>query len=297
MRLLFLAALLLALPAAAAPRVVATIAPVHSLTAAVMQGVGEPGLLVPADASPHHFALKPSAAGALAEADVVVRVGPMLETALERPLSTLGADALLLTLAETPGQEPIALDGTEAHADGDTHEEAPIDPHFWLDPRIGALWAARIADALAEADPANAARYRQNAKALADRLSALEAELQRDLAPLRDRGFVLLHDSLRYFGRRFGLHPAAVVAGADAAAPGARRVAEVLTTLRGLDDPCLFDEPQESRALIERLAAESGARIGTLDPIGVDLEPGAELYPALLRQLADALSGCLGPQG
>ena len=56
---------------AGAPRVVASIKPVHSLVSAVMQGAGEPGLLVGGSGSPHAYALRPSEARALSRADIV----------------------------------------------------------------------------------------------------------------------------------------------------------------------------------------------------------------------------------
>ena len=105
MRRIAFAILLLTLPlrAAAEPTVVASIAPVHSLVARVMQGAGDPYLLLPPGASPHDHALRPSDAAALDRAALVFWVGPGLETWLERPLSTLAAGARVIRLADTPG--------------------------------------------------------------------------------------------------------------------------------------------------------------------------------------------------
>ena len=77
---------LFATPALAAPKVVASIPPIHSVVAGVMEGVGEPELLVPGGASPHSYAMRPSEARALSEADVVFWVGEPVETFLEEPL-------------------------------------------------------------------------------------------------------------------------------------------------------------------------------------------------------------------
>lgn len=278
-------------------KVVASIAPVHSIAAAVMAEAGEPLLLVPADASPHHFALKPSAAAALAGAGLVLWVGPSLETALARPLETLGAGARVLRLGGVPGLDPIPLPGGEMHRDehdqSDGHGDGAVDQHFWLDPAVGALWATAIAGALAEADPANATLYHDNAEALRERLAVVEKGIAARLAPLRGREYVVYHDAYRYFGRRFGIAPEAAVVAGDAGRPGARRLSEIAALLRTLDRPCLFAEPQEASGVLDRLAGETGARIGTLDPLGRDLAPGPGLYPALLEGLAEALAGCL----
>src|SRR5512147_1007111 len=92
-------------PAGAAepPRVVVSIKPVHSLVAAVMQGVGEPVLLLQTGASPHTYSLRPSDAQALRRAQLVVWVGEGLEMFLVKPLAALGKDARALELADAPG--------------------------------------------------------------------------------------------------------------------------------------------------------------------------------------------------
>jgi zinc transport system substrate-binding protein len=111
------------------PKVVASIAPVHSLVAGVMAGVGEPVLLVKGGASPHTYALKPSDAAALAAADVVFRVGPGLEAFLDGPLQTLAGGARVVELAAAPGLTllPVREGGVwEAHDHG---HEGEADGH------------------------------------------------------------------------------------------------------------------------------------------------------------------------
>jgi zinc transport system substrate-binding protein len=130
MRNLFLTATFALLPMALlpmagladVPRVVTDILPVHSLTARVMQGVGTPDLLVPAGASPHHFTLKPSQAGALQDADLVIWVGHGLAPWLEGPLDALAGRARIMELAPlSPVQrdfrEGSAFAETESHGD------------------------------------------------------------------------------------------------------------------------------------------------------------------------------------
>ena len=87
--------------AAEAPRVVASITPIHSLVSNVMGEIGEPLLLIRGLASPHSYQLRPSDAAALAEADVIVWVGPGLENVLARPLLALAGEAEILTLSQS----------------------------------------------------------------------------------------------------------------------------------------------------------------------------------------------------
>ncbi len=118
--------------ALAAPQVVVSIKPVHSLVAAIMQGVGEPALIVEGAASPHTYSLKPSNARALENADVVFWVGHGLEAFLEKPLEALAGKATVVELEEAPGlvRLPFREGGAfEAHDHGDEADHADGDEH------------------------------------------------------------------------------------------------------------------------------------------------------------------------
>jgi zinc transport system substrate-binding protein len=122
------------LAAAAAPDVIASIKPVHSLVAAVMAGVGEPAVIIDGAASPHSYALKPSQAAAIEQADVVFWVGPELEAFLEKPIETLGAEATVVDLGEAPGMTllPLREGGSfepHEHDHDEGHEHAEEDGH------------------------------------------------------------------------------------------------------------------------------------------------------------------------
>lgn len=113
--------------AAEPPAVVVSIAPIGSLAAAVMDGVAEPKVLLPGGASPHSYALRPSEARALSDADLVIWVGEALETFLEEPLEALAEADRVVELAETEG---LTLHQSRAggiwdadHGDGHGHEE------------------------------------------------------------------------------------------------------------------------------------------------------------------------------
>ena len=121
----------LATPASADDvRVVATIKPVHSIVSAVMEGVGEPHLIMRGAASPHDFSLRPSDAGKLQDAHVVFLVDHALETSLAGPIATLADDARVVPLADAHGlvHRPLREGGhfeVHDHADHDGHPAAP----------------------------------------------------------------------------------------------------------------------------------------------------------------------------
>ncbi|MEA1938767.1 MAG: zinc ABC transporter substrate-binding protein, partial [Pseudomonadota bacterium] len=257
----FVATLLLALApyqAEAAPRVAASIAPVQSLIAEVMNGIGTVDLIVPPGASPHAYALRPSEASILANADLVVRIGP-LEVFLDRPLNALAGDALRLDLADVPGTTRLAAD---------THNHGNIDPHLWLDPENAKLWLAAIADALTKLDARNADRYRANAQKAAAEMDALIAEIDSTLAPVRGRPYIVFHDAYRYFAHRFGMEAAAAVSLGDGRSPGARHLTGLRATIRDSGAKCVFAEPQFAPDLLHPVTEGLDVRISTLDPLG-----------------------------
>ena len=297
--------------AAEPPRVVASIAPIHSLVAAVTRGVTRPHLLVPAGQSPHTFALAPSDARALAHADLVVAAGGPVDRFLERPLSALAADAPVLRLLDTAGVQRLApRDGgawppggrngateSDEHEQGHDHEHATgehaVDPHAWLAPPNAIAFTRAIADRLAALDPARAERYRANADERIAALTALDRHLATRLALVADRPYLVFHDAYQYLERHYGLAPAGSIAVDAGRPPGARRLLELRDRIRQRGIECLFVEPQFEPGIAHSIAEGTGARIQELDPLGAALEPGPELYPALLTQLAESLRQCL----
>jgi zinc transport system substrate-binding protein len=294
---------LLATPALAeVPKVVTDIAPVHGLVAMVMGDLGAPVLLLDAGSDPHDFQLRPSQAQAVAEAGLVVWIGPQMSPWLDRALAGTGSTGAQLALLSAPGTQTLAYDKDEGHghaAEGhdpaaEGHDHDGTDPHAWLDPRNAETWLGLIAGALARADPANAAAYAANAAAAQARIAALDAQLAARLAPVKDRPFVVYHDALGYFTAHHGLSPLGAIAPGDAASPGARRLRALTEAAGGA--VCVFPEVNHDPDLSGRMAEASGAKLGApLDPEGVGLTPGPDLYPALLTGLADALTGCLAP--
>ncbi|WP_170553929.1 zinc ABC transporter substrate-binding protein [Ruegeria atlantica] len=120
--------------AAEAPKVATDIAPVHSLVARVMDGVGSPDLIIPPGASPHSNAMRPSQARALQSADVVFWVGEELTPWMAKPLSALSEDAQLVTLLDTDGTvlygfRDVTEEGHEEDHHDDHDDHAKHDDH------------------------------------------------------------------------------------------------------------------------------------------------------------------------
>ena len=195
--------------------------------------------------------------------------------------------------AEAEAHEGHDDDHDHDHAgEGHDHAHEGTDPHAWLDPANARAWLIAVAGRLAEADPANAATYAANAEAARARIDALDAELRAALAPMAGRPLFVFHDAYGYLAAAYGLTIAGTIAGGDAAAPGARRLADLRATLARTPEACLFAEANHDPAYVEAIAAETGLRTATLDPAGTELDPGPDLYAAMMRALAEGIAGC-----
>lgn len=286
-------AVLLATRAQSTPDVLATIKPVHSLAAAVMAGVGKPELLIEGAQSEHAYALKPSDAAKIHRAQLVFEIGPDLETYLIRPLAALAPEAKIVRLETAPGVIRLAARSGGLWGAAEPGEGA-ADPHIWLDPENAAAMTRAMTQALIEADPPHARAYRANRDREIAALKALESDLRRQLAPLGARPYLVFHDAYRYFEKRFALSPVGAVTVAPERPVGPRRIETLRAAILAGRVVCVFREPQFSPRLIDTLVEGSRTRVGVLDPLGAELEPGAGLYPRLLNALAASLTGCLG---
>ncbi len=317
-----------------APQVVVTIKPVHSLVAGVMQGLGEPVLLVEGAASPHSYRLRPSQARALVEADLVFWMGAPLESFLDKPLDVLVRHGRVITLYEDAGLQflPARAAGVwdhhaeqpdhgpehggqmgeqaEGHQDGHAHGGADGEPgrqqafgpagydlHVWLDPQNARRIVEAAVTALAGADPANGPRYAENGRRVIQRLEALDAALGARLAPVRRVPYVVFHDAYHHLEHRYALRAVGSISVSPERAPGARRLSEIRARIVALGVRCVFSEPQFTPALVETVVAGTPARLAELDPLGAAIPAGPEAYFHLMQTLADALLGCLSGPG
>lgn len=268
----------------AAPKVVISILPIHSLAAAVMEGIGQPRLLVRGAASPHAYAMRPSDARALADADLVFWIGPDLESFLAKPLAALAGRARIIPLS--------ALRGIRQREPGGGH--SGDDQHLWLDPGNAALIARRMMTILMDMDGKNSAAYSANGTALLHRLGELSKRIEGQLGDVKDRPFVVLHDAYRHFGQRFGLLQAGSLSLNAELPAGAKRLRAIKRLIRTNNVVCVFGEIRGAPRLLQIATEGTGARTGKLDALGLNIKPGPDAYFELLSSLAGEFSRCLG---
>ena len=296
------------------PKVAVDISPVHSLVSRVMLGVGTPDLIVQAGASPHGYTLRPSEAKALQDAQMVFWMGESLSPWMEGALDTLSSDATIITLLETDetillefregamfeehdhddhGDEKHDDHGDEKHDDHGNHEDhGSHDPHAWLSPDNARIWLNLIASQLSIVDPENAGTYFANAAAARSEIEALTIEVNSLLEPVRGKKFIVFHDAYQYFEKAFDLSASGAISLGDASKPSPARIAEIQGRIQEESIDCVLSEPQFNKGLVATVMAGSKAKTSVIDPLGVGLKPGPDLYSELIRNMTKTLVDC-----
>ena len=279
------------------PRVVVSIAPLHSLVAAVMEDEGQPALLLRGGESPHSFSLRPSAARLLSNADILFWIGRELERPLARLLPSLGPhrNVAMLQIADLSvlGNRQLA---PSPQANGDPHghasHDADVDPHVWLSPLNAVVMVDEIVRQLSELDPQRSARYQANGIRLNRSLLALDTELADRLAGVRGN-YAVFHDAYQYLEHRYGLRAVAAVTTHAERRPGAARLSELRKILVDRDVRCLFSEPEFSPRLVGLLREDLPLRHAVLDPLGATIPAGPAAYFETMRTLVRTLTDCM----
>ena len=311
-------------------KVVASIKPIHSLASYLMDGVSKPSLIVDGYASPHGFALKPSHAKMLQEADIIFWIGEDLENFLEKPLNSIAKKAEKIELLEAKGlnklkfRERNIFDGHDDHGhdddghkkkddhddhdddghkkkddnghddDGhkkqDEHGHGEYDPHIWLDPINAKIILNEMVEHLIENDAKNTSTYKSNLEKALKDIDKLTMEVMTELN--QSTSSIVFHDAYQYFEERFNVNVLGAFTVNTDVMPGAEQLAEIREIIEHDKVSCIFSEPQFNPDIINAVAKDMDIKTGVLDPLGATLDPGKGLYFDLIKNMSKSFKGC-----
>ena len=316
-------------PANAEIKVVTSIKPIHSLASYLMDGVAKPDLIVDGYASPHGFALKPSHAKMIQNADIIFWVGEDIESFLEKPLKSIAKKADKIELMEIKGLTKLKFrernifeghddhghkeddhddhakkeDDHDDHGHDDEHKEdghddhgheghahGEYDPHIWLDPMNAKVILSEMAEHLVENDQENEAKYKANLKKAHKDLDKLTKKVKSELN--KDFKSIVFHDAYQYFEKRFGINILGAFTVNTDVMPGAEQLAEIREIIEHDKVSCVFSEPQFNPDIIKAVAKDTNVATGVIDPLGATLNPGKDLYFDLIGNMSKSFKGC-----
>ena len=311
-------------------KVVTSIKPIHSLASYLMDGVGKPDLIVDGYASRHGFAMRPSHAKMLQNADLIFWVGENLESFLEKPLNSIAKKAEKIELMEIKGLNKLEFrernifeehedhghdehkehghkeEKHEDHKEHDEHKEhghkedkhddhqghahGEYDPHIWLDPINAKIILKEMVEHLIENDQKNDSIYKANLKKALKDLDKLTKKVKSELN--KDFKSIVFHDAYQYFEKRFDINVLGAFTVNTDVLPGAEQLSEIREIIEHDKVSCVFSEPQFNPAIINAVAKDMNIKTGVLDPLGATLTPGKTLYFDLIGNMSKSFKGC-----
>jgi len=291
-------------PANSEIKVVTSIKPIHSLASYLMDGVSKPKLIVDGYASPHGFAMKPSHAKMLQEADLIFWVGEGLENFLEKPLDSIAKKAEKIELIEIKKIKKLKFrernifdehddhghKKKDDHDDHDDHGHGEYDPHIWLDPINAKIILNEMVEHLIENDAKNASTYKSNLNKVLKDIDKLTMDVMTELN--QSTSSIVFHDGYQYFEKRFNVNVLGAFTVNTDVMPGAEQLSEIREIIEHDNVSCIFSEPQFNPDIINTVAKDMDIKTGVLDPLGATLDPGKDLYFDLIKNMSKSFKGC-----
>jgi zinc transport system substrate-binding protein len=304
--------------------VITTIKPIESLVNAVIGDTGKTVSLIPPEISPHEFRLKPSDVRILQNSNIVFYISSHLETGIVKMFKNLPKNIKTINLMEETGIDHLSIRDNEAwelhdhddhdkhdakdekHDDHDKHDakdekhddhdkhDAKDDIHIWLDPDNAIKIVRKINKELSLFFPKNAMTYNDNSSKFINELESLKIELKKELLPIKDKPYIVFHDAYQYFERAFELNAIGSIALENDVASSPKQISFIKDKILKSQATCVFQEPQFDSKLVKTVVEGTKVRIGTLDPIGVNILEKENFYLQLLRNMSKSLKKCLG---
>jgi zinc/manganese transport system substrate-binding protein len=288
---LMFAAMVASAQAAERVKVLASFSIIGDLVRQVGGDLVDVDLLVGPNVDMHHFQPSPADSRKFSETKLVVINGLGLEAWADR----------LVKAAGYRGARLVASKGVKALA-GHEHEHGhdghgKYDPHAWQDVANVKIYVTNIRDALSGVDPANKAAYQQNAENYLKQLDALDRDIRAAWAdiPKQRRRVITSHEAFDYYGDAYDVEFLAAQGVSEDAEPSARDIAKLIRQIKKEKITAIFIENIGGERLLDRIAKETGAKIGgelysdALSPPGGPAATYVDMMRYNTRAMTDAL--------
>ncbi len=263
--------------------VVVSIKPVHSIISGLMKDIGEPALLIDGNQTPYDFKLNNEQRQKMADASLVIWVGPELEQSLQADIASLPDSTAVIELLSSPDLKilPSRLSPNQR------------DPFFWMDDRNMLILLDHLSNLLIELDPLRSHIYHRNRRNMLKPLLKIDKEYEYGYRGLKAGVGVQYFDTLRYFEQAYALKTLGQVSASPRHKGDIVSLLKVRGTIINKEANCLFLDKGMSAEHVDLLTEGLTVNIAMLDTLGVDLEPGPDLYLKLMEYNTDVIKQCL----
>lgn len=261
----------------AQPQVSASIKPLQMIALAITEGVSEPTLIIGAGQGPHHPALKPSERQKLADADLVLWVGPSLETAFTQLLDR--NSSAVITAYDLIVEAGLAT--TDSN-----------DAHIWLSTENSRVIAQALTAKLVELDALNQEVYEKNLADFFVALDLLDNDIENLLSDLSNNFFAVYHNAFTYYENQFALQHVASFTDNEEVQPGIRKIMEIREILSAFEVSCLLLEPANNADEIRQLTGREMNMV-TIDVLGAAYPLTKIAYTDFMRDMSELIKRCI----
>ncbi|BFM13859.1 zinc ABC transporter substrate-binding protein ZnuA [Maricurvus nonylphenolicus] len=252
-------------------QVVTSIQPLALIAKTVLPSETQYRVLVPNGGNPHSYALKVSDRQAIANADLVLWIGPQMERFLAKVMKQSTAPSIAMAELDSVTWPEESHNEEVSHHHG--HDHSGQDMHMWLNPNNALELVAAIGRVL-EVNAGNGVNT----------IASLDKSVSEQLHVLKDLNYGVYHDAYSHFTAHYRLSDPIVVSPGEDSRPGARHLHKIRQQLKGGD--CLFVAPGQTNGLSLQVSRAANIPLVKLDPLQADS------YTQLITAMADAFVEC-----
>lgn len=284
--------------------IVTTIKPIYSLVSHLTEGVDEPILLMKQNQSPHHYSMRPSERRLLADAKMIIWVGPQMESFLSKVIKQQKSTTVISVIQATGLtllNKRTAHNNQKSHAHEDQQHvlgniiSQNIDPHIWLSTNNAIAISKYITQQLVAFNPDHSKQYQQNLQQLLNKIEQTKNFITTQLNSqpnLRNTAFIAYHDAFQYFEDEHSLNYIDSINFSDEAGTSLKHIRHIKTLIDKDNIQCLIYQAPKP-AIIKALTKKTAIKASELDPLGLNSKDDKNAWFELMRQLALDFSFCL----
>ena len=262
----------------AAPNVVVSIKPIHSIVSSITQDITEPKLLLKTQESAHHFHLKPSQLSSIENADLVVAIHPNMEIGLNKALSSI------------PQHKKIYIVRYDEHS---KHLNSSQNYHIWLDINNMQEFAKKLTDKLITIDSENKSRYLSNLNKLNKKLDTLQKNIQQKLSAYAGKPVASFSNAFEYFINSNNLKLSTTVTKFHEERLSVYKVLNAKNIIKNSKTKCLITTTEVSNKQINILSEGLNINTARIDIIGFGIKQNVDHYFELMNNIGSKVEKCL----
>ncbi|MBW5290636.1 MAG: Zinc ABC transporter, periplasmic-binding protein ZnuA [Candidatus Ruthia sp. Asou_11_S2] len=290
----------------AAPNIVVSIKPIHSIVSSLTQGITEPKLLLKTNQSAHHTHLKPSQLSLLSHADLAIFIHPTFEGGLKKVLANLDANKKLII----GNVKNIHLIHNEEHEKGEKHEEheehnkehdehehdehqEKVNYHLWLDVNNMQIFAKTLIKTLIKIDPDNQSNYTTNLDKLNKNLDKLKQDINQKLSVYKPKVLSSYSNTFDYFTNANQLKKSINITSYHDERLSIFKMLEAKKIMKNTQTKCLLTTIEVSKKRINSLTEGLNINSASIDIIGFNIQQGSSHYFKLMHNITNKIVQCL----